>query len=64
VLAPLGINNTAETAAGPLHVGPVVADYLVLVCLALGLGSWLGLWAMEHALLLQRQLQGGPSRLA
>jgi hypothetical protein len=36
LLAPFGINGTAETAAHSLHGGPVVAtDYLVLACFAL-----------------------------
>ena len=36
LLAPFGINGTAETAAHSLHGGPVVAtDYLVLACFGL-----------------------------
>ena len=36
LLAPFGINGTAEAAAHSLHGGPVVAvDYLVLACFAL-----------------------------
>ena len=36
LLAPFGLNDTAETAARSLHGGPVVAaDYLVLACFAL-----------------------------